>query len=150
MFYPEGVGIGRLPIIAGCNHAWRENEMHKASIIVTLALTLSWTGSAAYSQTPMQDRRELLPAAKLNLTLEQRHTIKEFIKDMKADATAPDVTAAVGDPVPQGASPRPIPAEVGSKVPQVKTHRFFVTADQIVIVDPKDNKIADIIKLGGD
>jgi hypothetical protein len=41
-----------------------------------------------------------------------------------------------------------MPSDVGQKVPQVKAHRFFLTAQQIVIVDPKDNKVADVIKLG--
>ena len=40
-----------------------------------------------------------------------------------------------------------MPTLVGQKVPQVKTHRFFVTGQQIVIVDPKDNKVADVINL---
>jgi len=125
--------------------------MPKASIIITLALVLSWIGSSASAQTPpQQDQRQLLPTAKLNLTLEQKHTIKEFIKDMKADAASPSAQPAVGEPVPQGVSPRPMPADVGNKVPQVKAHRFFVTADEIVIVDPKDNKVAEVIKLGGD
>jgi hypothetical protein len=90
----------------------------------------------------------LAPASKLNLTLEQRHTIKEFVKDMKADAA--DVQAAIGEPIPPGINPRPMPSDVGQKVPQVKSHRFFLTAQQIVIVDPKDNKVADVIKLGTD
>ena len=126
--------------------------MRKASINVTLALML-WPsiGTGVYAQTPLQqDQRQLLPTAKLNLTLEQRHTIKEFIKDMKAEAVSPSAQPAVGEPVPQGVTPRPMPADVGSKVPQVKAHRFFVTADEIVIVDPKDNKVADVIKLSGD
>lgn len=127
--------------------------MHKASIIIAfllmLSLMLSFVGSAARAQiapqqTPSPD--VLAPAPKLNLTLEQRHTIKEFIKDMKADAA--DVQAAIGEPVPPGINPRPMPSDVGQKVPQVKTHRFFLTAQQIVIVDPKDNKVADVIKLG--
>ena len=40
-----------------------------------------------------------------------------------------------------------MPPDVAQKVPQVKSHRFFVTADEIVIVDPKDNKVAEVIKL---
>jgi len=39
-----------------------------------------------------------------------------------------------------------MPAEIGTKVPQVKTHRFFVTADRIVLVNPNDNRIADVIE----
>ena len=43
-----------------------------------------------------------------------------------------------------------MPSEVSQKVPQVKSHRFIVTEQQIVIVDPKDNKIADVIKIAAE
>jgi hypothetical protein len=149
---PLGAGIGFS--YATCRpefRIFRENAMHKASIITALILMLSFIGPAAHAQiapqqTPSQD--VLAPAPKLNLTLEQRHTIKEFVKDMKADAA--DVQATIGEPIPPGITPRPMPSDVGQKVPQVKTHRFFLTAQQIVIVDPKDNKVADVIKLGAD
>jgi len=132
--------------------------MHKASITTALILMLSFIGPAAHAQiaaqqTPSQPQQTpsqdvLAPAPKLNLTLEQRHTIKEFVKDMKADAA--DVQATIGEPIPPGINPRPMPSDVSQKVPQVKAHRFFLTAQQIVIVDPKDNKVADVIKLGAD
>jgi hypothetical protein len=123
--------------------------MHKARMTAALVVIGSLAGAAAWAQTaPQQPQDVLAPAPKLNLTLEQRHTIREFIKDMKADAA--DVKAEIGEPIPQGVSPRPMPAEVGQKVPQVKSHRFFLTAQQIVIVDPKDNKVADVIKLAED
>jgi len=123
--------------------------MRNASLIVALAMALACVGTSAHAQTPQQqdDRRELAPTSKLNLTLEQRHTIKEFIKDMKAEAASSKVQAAVGDPIPAGINPQPMPPDVAQKVPQVKAHRFFVTAQQIVIVDPKDNKVVEVIKL---
>jgi hypothetical protein len=126
-----------------------EEQMRNASLIVALATVLACAGVSAYAQTPQQqdDRRELAPTSKLNLTLEQRHTIKEFMKDKKAEAASPKAQATVGDPIPVGVNPQPMPADVGQKVPQVKAHRFFLTADEIVIVDPKDNKVAEIIKL---
>jgi len=118
---------------------------------VALALMLAWSGSLAQAQTPpQQEQPAIAPVPKLNLTLEQRHTIREFIKDMKADASSANTQATVGEAVPAGISPHPMPADVGRKVPQVRTHMFFVTAQQIVIVDPKDNKVAEIIKLGAD
>jgi hypothetical protein len=120
--------------------------MHKA-ITAAIALMLSCAGAPA-QVAPQQPQDVLAPTPKLNLTLEQRHTIREFAKDMKADA--PDAKAEVGEPIPQGITPRPMPSEVGQKVPQVKSHRFFLTAQQIVIVDPKDNKVADVIKLTAD
>jgi hypothetical protein len=33
------------------------------------------------------------------------------------------------------------------KVPQVTAHRFVYTKERILIVDPKDKKIAEIIEL---
>ena len=118
--------------------------MHKA---ITAALAfMVWCAGAAAQVAPQPP--VLAPTPKLNLTLEQRHTIREFVKDMKADAA--DAKAEVGEPIPQGITPRPMPSEVGQKVPQVKSHRFFLTAQQIVIVDPKDNKVADVIKIAED
>jgi hypothetical protein len=124
-------------------------KMQKALRIVAVAIALPWAASTAYAQTPApapQPRREMPPIPKLNLTLEQRHTIKEFVKDVKEQATTRDVQPTIGDAIPQDISPQPMPAVVGQKIPQVKTHRFFVTEGEIVLVDP-NNKVADIIKL---
>src|SRR5262245_26487817 len=146
----------RLP--APREDAMRQDTMRQASMVSALVVMLSFTGPAAHAQiapqqgpsqqiAPQQGPSQdvLAPAPKLNLTLEQRHTIKEFVKDMKADAA--DVQTAIGEPIPPGINPRPMPSDVSQKVPQVKSHRFFLTAQQIVIVDPKDNKVADVIKL---
>jgi len=147
----------RLPVIGAPREdamrqaTMRQATMRQASMVSALVVMLSFTGPAAHAQiAPQQGPSQdvLAPAPKLNLTLEQRHTIKELVKDMKADAA--DVQAAIGEPIPPGVSPRPMPSDVSQKVPQVKSHRFFLTAQQIVIVDPKDNKVADVIKLGTD
>jgi hypothetical protein len=123
--------------------------MHKAWTAAALALMLSLVDSAALAQNaPQQPGDVLAPTPKLNLTLEQRHTIRELVKDMKADAA--EVKAEVGEPIPQGVTPHPMPSEVAQKVPQVKSHRFILTEQQIVIVDPKDNKVADVIKLAAE
>ena len=128
----------------------RQATMRQASMVSALVVMLSFGGPVAHAQIAPQEgpSQDVLAPAKLNLTLEQRHTIKELVKDMKADAA--DVQAAIGEPIPPGISPRPMPSDVSQKVPQVKSHRFFLTAQQIVIVDPKDNKVADVIKLGTD
>jgi hypothetical protein len=142
----------RLPAIgAPREDAMRQATMRQASMVSALVVMLSFTGPATHAQIAPQEgpsQDVLAPAPKLNLTLEQRHTIKELVKDMKADAG--DVQAAIGEPIPPGISPRPMPSDVSQRVPQVKSHRFFLTAQQIVIVDPKDNKVADVIKLGTD
>jgi hypothetical protein len=90
------------------------------------------------------------PADTVNLTMEQRHIIKEIIvKDMKATAPqdqAAKVPTKVGDTVPAGIPLQPIPVEVSAKVPQLKSHSFLVKDDKVVIIDPKDNKVAALVE----
>ena len=90
------------------------------------------------------------PADTVNLTMEQRHVIKEIIiKDMKITEPqdqAAKVPTQVGDTVPSGIPLQPMPVEVSAKVPQVRTHSFFVEDDKVIIVDPKDNKIAIVVE----
>ena len=119
-----------------------------------LAIALWALGTAAHAQGPTQE--PAAPMAKLNLTLEQRHVIKELIKDMKIEPaeTPARVEQAgieeVGDNLPQDAALRPVPGDISRKVPQIKTHRFLYTADRILIVDPKDNRVAEVIELKSD
>ena len=92
-----------------------------------------------------------MPSETVNLTMEQRHIVKEIIiKDMKTPTTpaqaAAKVTTKPGEVVPSGVALQPMPVEVSAKVPQVRTHSFFVEDDKVIIVDPKDNKIAIVVE----
>jgi hypothetical protein len=87
------------------------------------------------------------PAPKsVNLTMEQRHTIKEIIKDMKVENASGNAPSNIGDVVPEGVKLQPVPVEVSAKVPQVKSHSFFVKDGRVVLVDPKDNKVSDVVE----
>jgi hypothetical protein len=90
------------------------------------------------------------PAETVNLTMEQRHVIKEIIlKDLKvAEPTdqAAKVPTGIGETVPSGIPLQPMPVEVSAKVPQLKSHSFLVKNDKIVVIDPKDNKVAALIE----
>jgi hypothetical protein len=119
-----------------------------AALVLMLMSALSCINSSMHAQAPSQEPAAVSP--KLNLTLEQRHVIREIIKDMKTEPVAAGAQAAVGDQIPQDINLQPMPSDVAQKVPQVKTHRFFVAGGQIVIVDPKANMVAEVIKLGAD
>ena len=106
-----------------------EEQMHKLSRMAALVVALSCMHSGLHAQAPGQEPTVVTP--KLNLTLGQRHVIKEFIKDVKDEQAGPAVQPGIGDTVPQNVGLRPMPAEVGEKVPQVKTHSFFVAGGQI-------------------
>jgi len=83
----------------------------------------------------------------VKLTEEDRHTLREIIlRDMKVEKAPDNTKVAVGEAVPPGVHQQPIPADVTRKVPQIKNNTFFVKGDEIVIVEPKDNTVADIVK----
>ncbi len=99
----------------------------------------------AHTQTPANPE---VPAATrtVNLTLEQRHVIRELVRDLKVAPAGDDVKVAAGDDVPGKVQVLPIPALIGQKVPQIRSHRFYVTQQQIVIVDPQDQKVVEVIE----
>jgi hypothetical protein len=82
----------------------------------------------------------------VNLTAEQRHVIKELIKDMKVEKASGTMQLAVGGAVPASVQKHAFPQEVFQKVPQVRNHEFFLKDDRVVVVNPRDNTIADVIE----
>ena len=92
------------------------------------------------------------PADTVHLTMEQRHIIKEIIiKDMKITEPQDREAAAklptqVGETVPSGIPLQPMPVEVSAKIPQLKAHSFLVKNVKVIIIDPKDNKVAALIE----
>ena len=89
------------------------------------------------------------PQETVNLTMEQKHVIKEIIiKDMKAQSQdqAAKIPTKIGDTVPAGIPLQQIPLEVSAKIPQIKSHSFVIKDDKVIIVDTKDNKVAALVE----
>jgi hypothetical protein len=95
-----------------------------------------------YAQAPKA------PAATrtVNLTLEQRHVIRELVKELKVESAKDDLKVAAGDEIPGKLALQPVPPLIGQKVPSIKSHRLYVTQSQILIVDPQDQKVVDVIE----
>ena len=84
--------------------------------------------------------------SKINLTVEQRHVIKEIVKDMPVAKAPADAPVTTGSAAPADAVLRSFPVEITEKVPQIKSHKFFVKGDQIVVVSPDSNNVVEIIE----
>jgi hypothetical protein len=99
----------------------------------------------AQAQTPGDP---VLPTSRtVNLTQENRHVIREIIlKDMNVKKAPDNIHISIGGPVPSNVQTQPFPGDVTQKIPSLKSNTFFVTGDQIVVVEPKDNTVADIVK----
>jgi Protein of unknown function (DUF1236) len=117
-------------------------------LVVLAAVVMVSLAAAVPAQTPPQ--QEVATTPRVNITLEQRHIIKELIKELKIAPAKTSFQPSVGAAIPQDLTPQSMPSEIGQKVPQIKTHTFVVTEQQIVIVDPKDNRVAELIDLKTD
>jgi len=106
--------------------------MRRASTSVVALLCL---GAAAFAQT-----------ATIKLTAEDTHTIKEIVLK---ESNFPRTAAAdykVGDAAPADVSLQSFPQVVAEKISATKSHKFFLSGNKVVVVDPKDNKIAEVIE----
>lgn len=130
--------------------------MSVTAAILTLALPVEAqvpSTQVPATQAPSTQVPSTAPAVKpadtVNLTMEQRHVIKEIIvKEMKITETKDQtakISAQVGDTIPSGIALQPMPVEVSAKIPQLKAHSFIIKDDKVIIVDPKDNKIAALV-----
>jgi hypothetical protein len=120
----------------------------KAILITAVAGVLfalsSWTVQVQ-GQSPTTPA--IAPAPRINLTAEQEFIIREIVlKDLNVPKAKPEAPETIGDAVPETIELHPIPPEVAAKVPQVKSHEFFVKDDKIILVSPSDRRIAEVIQ----
>ena len=130
--------------------------MKKVLTIVSLATVLLAGGAIAQSPTPSQTapQEAPIPQRSIKLTAEQSYIIKEnVIPGGQANAAKSTGTTGssaskveIGGKAPSGAALQDFPDLVQQKVPAVKNYKFMLADNQVVIVDPKDNTIADILK----
>src|SRR5712691_6068796 len=119
----------------------------RLTVIATAAIaSLLSVGSIAVGQAQTLQQRPIVSST-LNLTMEQRHIIKEIIKGLKIENEPKKIQIRIGQVIPKTVLLRAMPVDISEKVSQVKNHLFFLKNDQIVLVDPKDNKVVDVIDL---
>ena len=129
-------------------------DRNRISFLATAAAALVLLAGSATAQAPDTGLQPLSPleqpqAGALDLTMEQRHVVKEIIiKEMKAEPQpqAGNVPVKVGDTVPPGIPLQPVPVEVSAKIPQLKTHAYIVKDNKVVLIDPKNNKVAALVE----
>ena len=115
-------------------------------IATTAIVSLLFVSSIAVGQAQKQQESPIVSSS-LNLTMEQRYVIKEIIKDLKFENEPKNIRISMGQVIPKTVRLRAMPLDVSQKVSQVKNHLFFLKNGQVILVDPKDNKVVDVIDL---
>jgi hypothetical protein len=130
----RGGGLGsRMPSI-----------MKRAVLALANALAATLLVGGAIAQAPPANE-EVIPSRSINLSAQQDYIIKENLKDIHIEQVPRTNEIRIGDKVPPNIELHAFPPHVVEKVPQVKTYKFFITENQIVVVNPQ-NLVADIIK----
>jgi hypothetical protein len=119
--------------------------MKRPFTIVALAAGL--LAGTALAQSPSDGSAQLAQRS-IKITAEQGYIIKENVigSGGTTGQQAPETGVEVGEKAPANIELKDFPPLVVQKVPAVRGHKFFVTANQVVIVSTSDNTIADILK----
>ncbi len=119
----------------------------KALVVALAGLAGLALGPPAWTQTTSEP--VVAPAPRtINLTQEQRFIIKEIVfKDLNVPKARADAPETIGETVPPNIDLHAMPPVLAEKVPQGRSHSFFVKEDNaIVLVSPNDRRVADVIR----
>jgi hypothetical protein len=106
---------------------------------------------AASSSTSKEGMAKSAPASmlkdKLSLTSKQQATAWQDISKQATKEKAPaHFTAKIGTVVPSKLLTLPVPTTVSSKVPALRQYQYaLLQNNRLLIVNPHDNKVADVI-----
>jgi hypothetical protein len=119
-------------------------HFRQASIV---AATLIAGVTAASAQTtiitrePVQTETVVTTTQPLQLTPVQRQTVYRTIVQRRVAPAQPTVTYRVGMRVPQTAQLYDVPDTVVAEVPAVRSYKYMMVNDRVVLVDPATSEV---------
>jgi hypothetical protein len=113
----------------------------QTSLALAAAVLLSSvTAAAAATMSNTQ------PSDTLNLTGTQQHAAWRDLSTPPLNQNTPSgFSTVVGAVVPNSVTTAPMPSKAASDIPALKPYNFAMLQKKIVIVNPTDKKIADVI-----
>jgi Protein of unknown function (DUF1236) len=118
----------------------------KKSASLALAAALVLTGATAASARSHMSNKTTSASDTLTLSDAEQQSIWKDVSGQATNQTAPaDFTAAVGAEVPSAINIYPLPRQAARDVPAVRPYRYAMTQDKLLIVNPSDHKIADVV-----
>jgi hypothetical protein len=122
--------------------------MKKSASVAVAAMLLLSGVSVASAASHMSNRSGNSTAAsdKLELSSAQQKSIWKDISRHAANQNAPsDFNPAVGTAIPDGVNTYPLPRRAARDVPAVKPYRYAMLQDKLLIVNPSDQTIANVV-----
>jgi hypothetical protein len=124
--------------------------------LVTIATVAMLNSGIALAQTPNGQAPGAGPHTGaesiqpiLNLTQQQKQAVNRGLSREPSQNAAADLQMRVGEPLPSSITPHVMPNSVTEPVPETKWYEFAKLPDRVLMVDPKDRSIAEIIPIPG-
>ena len=119
--------------------------------LVTIT-TLAVLGTSGIALTPVPGATPQNGAAesiqpRLNLTQQQKQAVDRGLSGQPSQNTAAGLQMWVGEPLPNSMTPHAMPNSVTQLVPETKNYEFVKLPDRVLMVDPTDQSIAEIIPI---
>jgi hypothetical protein len=122
--------------------------MKKSASVAVAAVLLMSGVSVASAANYMSNRSGNSAGAsdRLELSSAQQKSIWKDISRHAANQSAPSgFNAAVGTAIPATINTYPLPRQAARDVPAAKPYRYAMLQDKVLIVNPSDKKIADVV-----
>ena len=125
-------------------------------LFCTLFLAASLATAVQAQVTPNRGPTQPVPSTPtVKLTMEDQHVLKEnLLKAPKSGSTSGATSESSngqaelkrGNQVPASVQLRHFPDEIASKIPQIKSHEYFIADHAIVIVESQKRTIVEVVK----
>jgi Protein of unknown function (DUF1236) len=127
-------------------------KLHFIAVAAAAALATGIGTASAASNHAMSDKSTastMQPMARDSLSLtrsQQRMAWNDISRQATKQTTPSNFTASVGASVPSGISLRSVPAKVATHISKLKPYDYALIPNKLLIVNPSDKKIVEIIK----
>jgi hypothetical protein len=103
-----------------------------------IVATLPRPGSAVTTGTAVSGGR-------IRLSPDERRTIHTIVMREPSCRYEPRIDFRIGIPLPSAVQVCDFPEAIVTEVPEVRRYRFMVRGDEVVIVDPDERRVVDVI-----
>jgi hypothetical protein len=114
---------------------------NQISIALAAGLLLAGVSAASAADTQSSTAKDTLSLS----TTQQKTAWNDLNSAANAQNAPPSFFRSVGEVVPSSVKLQPIPAKAASDVPALRPYEFAMIEGQLLIVNPSDRKIAEVI-----
>ena len=119
--------------------------MRKQTAILSAAALLLCGAATASAATATSAATTMHPSDTVILSAAQRKTVWKDLNKQATNQNAPGFDATIGTFLPNNVKMEPIPSKLAADVPSLRPYDFAMVGHKLVIVDPSNKVIADVL-----